>query len=251
MVGLGGGIFIVPILVIAFKFPIEMAVGATAIALFPSSLMSTIFNLIRKSVDIKLAVCLEIPTILGAVIGAYLTSIIPSAPLEIVFGLFLIFLGLKTGSGKTREKGIFLRLIDWLNNLKPQLIKGHYNVSLPSATLFGVFAGIVAGMFGIGGGVIKTPVMLNVFKVPVKVATSTSLFMITFTSMSAGFTHYRLGHVDMQIVAPVVSGFVSGAIGGNLLGIRLKDESVKKLIAFSIGLAGLAVIAHRAFSLWA
>lgn len=251
MVGLGGGIFIVPLLVIAFKFPIEMAVGATAIALFPSSLMSTIFNLIRKSVDIKLAICLEIPTMIGAALGAYLTSIIPSAPLEFIFGFFLIFLGFKTASSSSKEKGLLGRLVEWLNNLKPQLIKGHYNVSLPSASFFGIVAGMVAGLFGIGGGVIKTPIMLNVFKVPVKVATSTSLFMITFTSMSAGYTHYKLGHIDLKILIPVVTGFVSGAIGGNLLGVRLKDESIKKLIAGSIGLAGIAVITHRTFSLWA
>lgn len=249
MVGLGGGIFIVPILVIAFKFPIEMAVGATAMALFPSSLMSTIFNLRRKTVDIKLAICLEIPTMVGAVLGAYLTSLIPSGPLEVIFGLFLLFLGFKTASKAKEEKGAFARLIEWLNGLKPRLIEGNYNVSLFSASIFGVTAGMIAGLFGIGGGVIKTPVMLGVFKVPVRVATSTSLFMITFTSLSAGYTHYKLGHVGTSVLLPVVSGFVSGAIGGNLLGVRLKDESIKKLIAASIGLAGIAVIFNRAYSL--
>ncbi len=250
MVGLGGGIFIVPILVIAFKFPIEMAVGATAMALFPSSLMSTIFNLRRRTVDIRLALCLEVPTMIGAVAGAFLTSLIPSAPLEVIFGLFLVFLGFKTAGQQKDEKTGFARMVEWLNSLRPRLIEGNYNVSLYSASFFGITAGMIAGLFGIGGGVIKTPVMLGVFKVPVRVATSTSLFMITFTSLSAGYTHYKLGHVGTEVLIPVVSGFISGAIGGNLLGVRLKDESIKKLIAATIGLAGIAVIMNRAYLLW-
>ncbi|MCB0418115.1 MAG: sulfite exporter TauE/SafE family protein, partial [Bdellovibrionales bacterium] len=90
--GFGGGIFLVPIMVMGFNVPINHAIGVTALSLFPSSLLSTIVNLRNKNIDFKLMLALELPTLVGAVLGAHLTSLLPTKRLEIVFAGFLIFL---------------------------------------------------------------------------------------------------------------------------------------------------------------
>lgn len=238
--GFGGGVFIVPFLTIVMHVPIEIAIGVTACSLFPSSLLSTFFNLKGDLIDFRLAILLEVPTIIGAMLGATLTEYIPIKSLEVIFGLFLLFLSWKNFRPSHSGGGV-AKLIKKLNS-KGHLVKcKHETIGLYSASVFGVMAGAIAGLFGIGGGVLKTPIMINVFKIPPKVATSTALFMIVFTSFFSGITHYRLGHVDLDLLLWVGLGFVTGSFIGNMLGLKTKDQTVKKVIAFSIGLAGVIV----------
>ncbi|MBI2608892.1 MAG: sulfite exporter TauE/SafE family protein [Deltaproteobacteria bacterium] len=166
LAGFGGGIFIVPIMVMGFDVPIEIAIGVTAFALFPSSLLSTYWNFRKQTVDFKLMWALEIPTICGAIIGAHFTSIIPTRPLEIIFSLFLMILSYKIMKPSNTHHP-FSKAVSFLNSREPILKKQDYKVSLWTASLFGGLSGIVAGLFGIGGGILKTPIMINIFKVPV------------------------------------------------------------------------------------
>lgn len=246
MAGFGGGIFIVPILVMGFKIPIEIAIGVTAISLFPSSLLSTIWNMKKNIIDFKLMIALEIPTIIGAIIGAKLTSAISPRPLEIIFSLFLLFMAYKT-MWPSKKANFFTELIKWLNNKGLQIKNNNYTVSLYSASIFGILAGILAGLFGIGGGILKTPIMINIFKVPIRVATSTALCMIVFTSFSSGITHWRLGHVTGELLGYVASGFFLGALIGMVVNSKVTDGGIKKLIAFSMSIAGLSVFIHALF----
>ncbi|WP_034727522.1 sulfite exporter TauE/SafE family protein [Bacteriovorax sp. BSW11_IV] len=246
MAGFGGGIFIVPILVMFFKVPIEMAIGVTAISLFPSSLLSTCLNIKKKAVDYKLMIALEIPTIVGAFLGAKLTGLIPTKPLEMIFASFLLFMAYKT-LWPAKKETFFSKIVENLNN-KGFLIKNeHYKVSLYSASIFGILAGVLAGLFGIGGGIIKTPIMINIFKVPIKTATATALAMIVFTSLSSGITHWQMGHIEKELLAYVVSGFFLGALIGAWTNSKFTDKHVKKLISFSIALAGMSVFVHAVF----
>lgn len=246
MAGFGGGIFIVPIMVMGFGIPIEIAIGVTAMSMFPSSLLSTVANTKKKLIDFKLMWSLEIPTIIGAVIGAKLTNLIPTRPLEMIFAFFLLFLGWKM-SVRSSGLGPIARMIQWLNRQKPIIKASHYNVSLWASLMFGSLSGILAGLFGIGGGILKTPVMLRVFHVPIRTATATALCMITFTSFSSGLTHWQLGHFDLNLLIATVGGFFAGAVLGNWYGVKLQDDTLKKIIAGSICTAGVAILIH---ALW-
>lgn len=241
--GFGGGVFVVPAMVMFFSIPIEIAVGVTAMSLFPSSVVSSLLNLRKGLIDYKLAWALEVPTIVGAILGAGLTSLIPSGPLEIVFALFLIFIAYKSLIPSRKQSWLMGQVLV-LNQLKPSFEASGHRISLWSSSLFGLAAGGLAGLFGIGGGILKTPLMINVFKIPVRRAAATGLFMIVFTSLASGLTHYRLGHIDLEIFVPVASGFLAGAAVGNLAGVKIKDAALKKVIAISIGLAGVAIIVH-------
>lgn len=243
LAGFGGGIFMVPIMVMGFDVPIETAIGVTALSLFPSSILSTIMNLKNQSIDFKLMWSLELPTILGAIFGAHLTALIPARPLEIVFSFFLIFLAYKVIK-PSKSPTALTRGIVFLNSKEPILKRQGYQVSLWAASFFGSVSGVVAGLFGIGGGVLKTPIMLNVFKVPIRTATATALCMIVLTSFVSGVTHYSLGHVDRDLLLSSGSGFFVGAFVGSKFGLKITEHSLKKVVAASIFMAGVATAIH-------
>lgn len=241
--GFGGGVFIVPVMVIAFGIDAKIAIGVTALSLLPSSLLSTYWNMGKKAVDFRLMWMLEIPTMIGAVGGAALTSLVPQKPLELIFAAFLILLGRSVLVTSTRA-GVFSRMIAALNGYPPAVRRPEYSVSLWAASLFGGLSGLLAGMFGIGGGVLKTPIMIKVFNVPVRTATATALCMIVFTSATSGFTHWSLGHVEYPLLAAGAGGFLFGAVLGHRFSRKMKDHTLKRVIAWSIMSAGIAVLLH-------
>lgn len=241
--GFGGGIFLVPIMIVGFHTPVEIAIGVTALSLFPSSLLSSILNTRNRKIDFRLLIALEIPTVVGAFVGAQLTNLIPTRPLEYCFVAFLFFLSWKV-MRPTSATNPLARIVAALNNRKPFVVNSEYRVSLWSASFFGTLAGTVAGLFGIGGGILKTPMMINVFKVPVRVATATGLGMIVITSLISGATHYQLGHVSMDLLLSCAGGLLAGSIVGNFLNVKIAETTIRKIISLSVFLAAIAVLIH-------
>ncbi len=228
LVGLGGGVFMVPFLVLAAGYPIQMAVGAVALALFPSALISTINNGLKKNIDYRAAIRLEIPTIFGAWLGAYLTSLVPVRPLEFLFAAFILLMAWNLRHKKETSK--------WIERFN----------TTPKISALGMLAGVLAGLFGVGGGILKTPILLKIFKLPAKKAAATSLAMIMVTAIVSATKHWQLGHIDERAY-PVVCGFALGSITANIYGKRLPDDKVQKLLTITMTLASFAVLAHALF----
>lgn len=253
IVGFGGGVFMIPVLVIGFHVPLNIAVGSVLVALFPSALISTIFNWKKKLIDYKTGLLLEIPTVLGTVIGSYLSVIIPVLILELLFGIFVIYLGINfikksfTAEAANIKQTFFYRL----NRIGPSIIrrtKNHaYRVSFLMALVFGLLAGTMAGLFGVGGGFLKVPIMVGVFSVPTAVASATGLFMITITSLTGSLSHYFLGNINFTYALPVVTGFVIGALIGNSLSTKIDDYLLKRLIGIGLTLSGLVFFIYALF----
>lgn len=246
LAGFGGGIFVIPVMVMGFNIPIEVAIGVTAISLFPSSLVSTLANWRNKHIDFKVVGWLTPPTVLGAYLGANLTSFFPTRPMETIFSLFLIFLSwrmskpVKIGEPTTPLSILFAKL----NNFAPHLKDRPYRVGLWASSVFGTCAGIVAGLFGIGGGILVTPMMLKIFKVPLRTATGTSLAMIVITSFVSGWTHFSLKHYEPEVLTPSFIGFLGGALIGVWMGFKFKDQLIARMISVSILMAGIATLIH-------
>jgi len=248
LVGFGGGIFMLPLLIIFFRIPIDIAVGSVILALLPGSLISTYFNARLKKIDYLAGVLLEIPTVVGTVTGSLLTSIIPLFILEIVFAFFVSFVGLYTyrKGGKGNIQANRNKFFFKLNKIGPRVIKrsgaGAYRISFIVAVSFGLIAGMIAGLFGVGGGFLKTPIMVNVFSIPPSIATATSLFMIIFTSITGSASHYFLGHIDFTYVIPIVTGFIVGAFVGNHINLKISEKFLAKLIGIGLVFAGFSVL---------
>ena len=248
LVGFGGGIFMLPMLIIFFRMPIDIAVGSVILALLPGSIISTYFNARLKKIDYLAGILLEIPTMVGTVAGSLLTSIIPLFVLEIVFAFFVSLVGIYTyrKGGKGNIQANRNKFFFKLNKIGPRLIKrsesGAYRISFIVAVSFGLAAGMIAGLFGVGGGFLKTPIMVNVFNIPPSIATATALFMIIFTSLTGTASHYFLGHIEFTYAVPIVAGFIVGAFVGNHLNIKISEKFLAKLIGVGLVFAGFSVL---------
>ncbi|MBI2519394.1 MAG: sulfite exporter TauE/SafE family protein [Bdellovibrio sp.] len=242
MIGFGGGIFVIPILVIVFKVPMSMAVGSITISVLLAATISTLFNLRSRSVDMKVAIAMEIPTIMGAIIGAKLTAFLPLKTLEVLFSFFITIIGLKMLKTSRLKFDERISWSDRLNNCPPLIHSSRGRViSIWVAGIFGGIAGLVAGLFGIGGGFLKTPVMIRVVKLPIQIAVSTSLFMIVFTSVTSSVSHFYLGHIDFHITLPLAIGFASGALVAQRFR-KISDSTVEKLVGIGLLAASLSVL---------
>ncbi|HKI76940.1 MAG TPA: sulfite exporter TauE/SafE family protein [Ignavibacteriaceae bacterium] len=248
VVGFGGGIFMIPVLIIFFNVPINIAVGSVILALLPGSLISTYFNYKNKKIDYLTGIFLEVPTIIGTILGSLLTAILPLFSLEIIFSVFVSIVGIYTfrkgqkNITSLNKSGLFFKL----NRTGPRIVRksgtSAYRISVVLASVFGMVAGMMSGLFGIGGGFLKTPIMVNVFGIPPSVAAATALFMIVFTSLTGSISHYMLGHLDFTYSLPIVAGFIVGAFVGNHFNLKISEKTLASLIGFGLLLAGAAVL---------
>lgn len=249
IVGFGGGIFMVPILVAVFGYSLDIAAGTAMISLVPSSLISTYLNRKKGQVDFKMGILLEIPTIVGVVLGSFILTYFSAKGnlliLEIIFAIMILLIGASFFYKRKKEVDEHDTFFYKLNKLKPRFVIKNaqnfvaYRVSLYMALFFGLISGALAGLFGVGGGFMKTPIMLKVFKIPVKIAAATALFMIVITSITGSVMHSLQGHILFEKSWPVVLGFTLGAIAGYKLNTHLKEAFLEKLIGVSLITAGL------------
>jgi uncharacterized membrane protein YfcA len=248
VVGFGGGVFMIPILVIVFGFPIKIAIGTVVIALIPSAIISTLFNLNKKSIDYKAAIVLEIPTIMGTILGAYLTNILSVELVEIVFSLVVLLIGLKMiKQSKTIHKKYDKNsFIYKLNSLGPSIIRktnnAVYKINFLLSLILGSLSGMIAGFLGIGGGFLKVPIMTEIFRMPTFTASATALFMILFTSIIGSISHYFLGHIIFSETIPVLIGFSIGALLGNIINTKISEKVLKLMIGIGLLLASCSII---------
>jgi len=244
LVGLGGGAFMVPVLVLGAGIPLKTAIATVTLCLFPAALTSTILNLRKKRVDLFAGVALEIPTILGTFVGVALVTLVPVKPLETIFSVFVSYMGWRV-LRTPRPAG---NLMDRLNALPPVFEREaqgvRYRASLIVIAFFGTLSGVLAGLFGIGGGIVKTPVMIRIFKMPAHRATATALFMITFTSLTAAFGHWRAGRLVFELGLPLGACFFVGALIGNRLSGKLSAKALEKLLGLVLIAAAQAILVH-------
>lgn len=255
IVGFGGGVFMIPVLVIVFNYPIKFAIGCVVVSLLPASIISSLFNANNKSIDYRAALILEIPTIIGTVFGAYLTNVLPVKAVEILFSIIVGLIGIRIISKANEIKRKLSKdsFLYKLNSVGPSVIRktkfGVYKINLLLASFFGMVSGSIAGFLGIGGGFLKVPVMTEVFKMPVFTASSTALFMIFFTSLTGSVSHYFLGHVYLFKALPVVLGFAGGALAGNLINTKITERVLKIMIGAALIFASASIIIYAAVSL--
>lgn len=235
----------VPLLTLVFRFPIQLAVGCVILALLPSALISTIHNSRRGLVDFPVGVLLEIPTVGGTVLGAWLTSYLPTWQLEILFSVMVIVTAITMLRGQDTNSSSRFGILKTLNNVPPRFVRespnGTYRMSGVTITLFGLISGTIAGLFGIGGGFIKGPIMVLGFGMPARIAAPTALFMIVITSAVGSVSHYLLGHIQWKMGLFLVVAFTLGSLYGNRKVRTIKEKTLVRYIAWGLLGAGLTM----------
>ncbi|AZA90182.1 Sulfite exporter TauE/SafE [Chryseobacterium nakagawai] len=233
--GLGGGIVVIPLLSIVLGVDIHYAIGAALVSVIATSSGSAAAYVKEGIANMRLGMFLEIATTAGAVAGALISSAAPSSFIAILFGLALIF----SAGNSLRKKeeqvveqssplAISLKLpSDYPSNRGEKINYGTKNV-VGGFGMMGL-AGMLSGMLGIGSGAFKVIAMDTIMKIPFKVSTTTSNFMMGVTALASCVIYIQKGYIVPDICLPVMIGVLLGAIIGSKI---LMSTDPKKLRTF-------------------
>ncbi|KUH32397.1 permease [Thermococcus celericrescens] len=224
--GLGGGFLIVPTLNF-LGVEIHHAVGTSSAAVVFTSLSSAIAYSRQKRIHYKVSLLLASTAVIGAYIGAWLTSFISAAQLKVIFGLALVIVAVRIYRKKTAEP----------SEVKLEEVEVNYRL----VPIGGFFAGIASGLLGVGGGIINVP-FLTYLGLPIHYAVATSSFAIVFTATAGALKHYAMGNVETQWLVLLVPGLIIGAQLGARIAKRTRASSLKRAFAVVMALLALRMI---------
>ena len=234
MLGLGGGIFLVPALTLLFGLPMRVAVGASLIGVIATSAAVASVSRPGRSADVNLALRLEIASTFGALLGGLLAGRLSSQVLALLFAALTLGAALYTylkarrrGSAANAEAGEALFRTDY----RPH----HWPAGLG---LMGL-AGALSGLTGTGGGFIKVPVMYSLMDVPLGVATASSNFMVGITAAASALLYFNRGDIYPLVAVPTALGVFVGALVGVRLAARLRVEALRKMLVILLVLVAL------------
>lgn len=248
LIGLGGGIIVVPVLTLLFHVDIRLAIGASIISVIATSSGAAAAYVRERITNLRVGMFLEIGTTLGAITGAYLAGVVSGRVLFIVFGVVLGYSAVRMLGRQGREEGARDLPPDRLAD-RLRLHSSFYDEATGQEVAYRVsrtpvglglmyVAGAVSGLLGIGSGALKVPAMDLAMGLPMKVSTATSNFMIGVTAAASAGVYLLRGDVDPFIAAPVAAGVLIGATGGSRLLPRLHSRSIR--VIFVVVLVFLA-----------
>ena len=214
IIGLGGGIIIVPVLTF-FGFSPALVASNSIFAVFSNAIASSISYAKQRRIEYSIGLKLGLLSIPGTVVGAFISSEITPSIFKILFALILISASIYI---------FFKRKIEQKNyNLSKQIMILAIGASF--------VAGIISGLFGVGGGIIFVPLMVVAMGLSMKNAAPTSQFILLFASGSALVTHTILGHPDFYQALLLATGAFVGGLVGARLSLEIKENSLKILIS--------------------
>jgi uncharacterized membrane protein YfcA/uncharacterized membrane protein len=253
LVGLGGGIMIVPMLTILFGFPISFAIGASIISVIATSSGAAAAYVRDRLTNIRVGMFLELGTTLGAISGAFLAGLLAPGLLGVIFGIILLVSAapLVFRIGEELPQGV--KNDRWANTLSlassyPDAQLGRevpYQVTRTPLGLGMMYiAGLISGLLGIGSGTFKVVAMDTMMRLPLKVSTTTSNLMIGVTAAASAGIYFSRGDIPPLIAAPVALGVLSGAFIGAHLLLHLSNRVLRLIFVPVILIAAIEMILH-------
>ncbi|HET9017547.1 MAG TPA: sulfite exporter TauE/SafE family protein [Thermomicrobiaceae bacterium] len=248
LVGLGGGVMIVPFLTIGFSVNIRLAIGASIVSVIATSSGAAAAYVRDHLTNIRVGMLLELATSIGAVTGAFVSAYLNQTVLFILFGVILLFSVLPTVRklGEDVPQGVVpdrlarrLRLGSTYPDRATEKMVAYEATNVPIGFGLMYVAGIVSGLLGIGSGALKVLAMDTAMRLPMKVSSATSNFMIGVTAAASAGIYFWRGDVVPLIAAPVALGVLVGATVGAKLLVRFTNRTVR--IVFVPVLAAVAI----------
>lgn len=247
LLGLGGGIIIVPVLTLVYHIDIRYAIAASLISIVATSSGAAASYLKDSLTNLRLAVFLEIGTVTGAIVGFLLATYIKAQFLFLLFGTFLFFSALMML--RKRHEHYSAHNHPWAEKLK--LDGGFpeggewktYKVEHVPLGLFAMFgAGILSALLGIGSGIFKVLAMDGAMKLPIKVSSATSNFMIGVTASASAGAYLLKGDVRPEIAAPVAVGIIIGSIIGAKAMVKMPAGIIRKIFVVVLSIVSVQMI---------
>ena len=231
MLGIGGGVFLIPLLTGLVGLPIKTAIGTSIISVIATSSAAGAVYIGRGLTHSRLAMVLEIATTLGAFTGGITAVLLSPNILAGIFGAVLLYVAYSMGKGykgETQEAISGALDTSYVDPLTGETVS--YGVqNFPAGMGASFLAGNVSGLLGIGGGVIKVPVMNLIMGIPLRAAIATSNFMIGITAATSAIIYYQHGYIDPRAAIPAALGILIGAQAGSRIGGRVRSARLKQM----------------------
>ncbi len=229
LTGLGGGFIIIPLLTLVLHVDIHYAIGASLISVIATSSGSAAAYVKEGITNMRLGMFLEIATTAGAMAGAILAIYTPTHYIAILFGLILISSALMSLQKKRAQTTIHQSYLAQKLKLNGSYPTAQGTVQYGVTNIVGgfftmLFAGVISGLLGIGSGALKVVAMDGIMKIPFKVSTTTSNFMIGVTGAASAVVYLQRGYIEPGISMPVVIGVLLGALIGSKILVKTKSS---------------------------
>lgn len=247
LTGLGGGVVLVPLMVLAFGVDLKYAVGASLVAVVATSSGAAAAFVREGFTNIRVAMVLEVATVLGALAGAALAGVAPREAIAVLFGLAALYSAYASAASPPTD---VQRPPDtWSRRLgldgtcpTPDGPKPYCVGRVPAglAVMFG--AGVLSALVGIGGGILKVLAMDRLMGMPFKASTATSNFMIGVTAAASAGVYFHRGQIEPALAAPVALGALAGSLAGARMLARVRVGPLRLVFAGLVALSGLEVI---------
>jgi uncharacterized membrane protein YfcA len=250
LAGLGGGVVIVPMLVLAFHVDVHYAIGASLIAVIGTSSGAQAAHSHGKEgfSNPRIGLFLEIATTMGAICGAFLSTNTPTKWIALIFGLVLLYSAFSSLRPKKEALSTCppdrlaakMRLVGAYPDAGKMVRYSARRVPLGFGLMFG--AGTLSGLLGIGSGAVKVLAMDEAMEIPFKVSTATSNFMIGVTAAASACVYLSKGYINPEVAMPVTIGVLIGSLLGARFLVKARVQSVRVVFAIVIALLGAEMI---------
>ena len=253
LLGLGGGIIVIPVLTLLLGIDIRYAIGASVVSVIATSSGAAAAFVRDGLTNRRIGLFLEMATTVGAVLGAFIATYVGAPFLYIVFAVVLSYSALVMYRKRYAEVPIETPNHPWAEHLRMassyhDQVEGRvvrYSVSgVPLALALMAVAGIVSGLLGIGSGALKVPAMDIVMRLPIKISSATSNFMIGVTAVASAGVYFSRGVIVPIVAGPVAIGVLLGALLGARLMVRLRSRAIRQIFVIVLILVALQMAAR-------
>lgn len=240
LTGLGGGVIIIPLLTLGFGVPMHYAIGASLISVIGTSSGSAVAFVKEGFTNMRIGMFLEIATTSGAIVGALISGYLNPNTIGIIFASILIVTVILSLKKKPDHQEPLImgsleeRLKLYGSFPDKGVMKSYSARNTVQGFLMMAFAGVMSGLLGIGSGALKVLGMDNIMKLPFKVSTTTSNFMIGVTAVASSLIYFQRGEIIPVIVAPVLIGVVVGSYVGSKTLMVSKTKKLKVVFAIVV-----------------
>ena len=217
VLGLGGGILIVPVLILLLKVPAHFAVAASLVGVVATSISSSAGYMKRGLPLVRVGLTLELTTIVGAIIGSIAAGFVPEDTIFVLFSLLLLYTAANMWMGK---------------KVRPAQHDTDQFQATSIALIGSGAAGCISGTLGVGGGVLKVPILNLLLGAPIHRSTSTSTFMMGLTAAVGCIAYYVRGELILELAAPLVLGVLIGARLGPRLAVKIEAGGLRRAFVF-------------------
>jgi hypothetical protein len=247
LTGLGGGVVLTPLLTLVFGVDIRYAIGASLVSVIGTSSGAAAAYVKEGYSNIRIGMFLEVATTLGALVGALLAAWVSTGVIAVIFGLVLIYSAYL--SNRPRPEAIDTAPDRLASALKmngsyptPDGPRAYYVHAVPGGFALMLVAGVLSGLLGIGSGAVKVLAMDQIMRIPFKVSTTTSNFMIGVTAAAGAGVYLRRGYVDPGLAMPIVLGVLPGALLGSRVLLGARVHALRLIFSLVVGGLGAEMI---------